>query len=103
MPCVGPIVTLHVRLVRLLPHPHITSNITIIAPGFNMVWRMLKPGAIIVMLLVMCGCGSNLTNLTCNVTIGPTQGIINHDSTQECINPGLVTLPDGNLLAAFYC
>jgi len=51
----------------------------------------------------LCGCGNNLANLTCNVSIGPTQDIINHDSTSGCINPGLATLPDGNLLAAFYC
>lgn len=67
-------------------------------------WKpVAKAGAVCVMLLILCGFGGGLWHRRCNVTIGPAQSVINHDSTQECINPGLVTLPDGHLLAAFYC
>jgi hypothetical protein len=56
--------------------------------------------ALFVMSLAVCGCFSG--NFICNVSIGPTQGIVIHSSS-FCAYPGLVTLPDGNLLAAFNC
>lgn len=48
----------------------------------------------------MCGCDGFFSNI-CNVSIGPTQGIVLHGV--DCAYPGLVTLPDGNLLTALAC
>ena len=55
--------------------------------------------ALFVMSLAVCGCESG--NLICNVSIGSTQSAISRGT--PCMEPGLVTLPDGNLLAAFNC
>ena len=52
--------------------------------------------------LLMCGCDGTFVNHRCNVSFGPTQGILIHNSN-NCIQPGLVVLPDGNLLAAYQC
>jgi hypothetical protein len=63
--------------------------------------------ALFVMSLAVCGCNS-LTSINfpdasngCNVSIGQTQGIISHHCSGYCSTPGLVTLPDGNLLTAY--
>lgn len=37
-----------------------------------------------------------------NVTLGTVQGVLNH-SDAACAYPGLITLPDGNLLASYDC
>jgi hypothetical protein len=63
----------------------------------------LKANGITVLLiasLTVCGCKMFHSNI-CNVSIGPTKGIVVQDSS--CSYPGLVTLPDGNLLAANTC
>jgi BNR repeat-like domain len=56
--------------------------------------------ALFIALLTVCGCESFHSNI-CNVSIGPTKGIVLQDNS--CNYPGLVTLPDGNLLAANPC
>ncbi len=56
--------------------------------------------ALLIASLTACGCESFHSNI-CNVSIGPTKGIILQD--KSCEYPGLVTLPDGNLLAANPC
>jgi hypothetical protein len=56
--------------------------------------------ALFLLLLTVCGCFS--ANFICNVSIGPTQGIVIH-GVKDCAYPGLVTLPDGNLLTAYVC
>jgi hypothetical protein len=53
-------------------------------------------------LLVANGCTNNRFIGNNNVSIGQTQGIL-IQSTSFCAYPGLVTLPDGNLLAAYQC
>jgi hypothetical protein len=53
-------------------------------------------------LLVASGCTSNRIISSDNVSIGQTEGILIH-STSFCAYPGLVTLPNGNLLAAYQC
>ena len=52
-----------------------------------------------VMSLAVCGCLSEY--FICNVSLGSTQGAIFRG--KYCRQPGLVTLPDGNLLTAFNC
>jgi hypothetical protein len=37
-----------------------------------------------------------------NVTLGTVQGVLNHSDAAN-IHPGLITLPDGNLLASYDC
>lgn len=49
---------------------------------------------------IMSGCTSN--NI-CNVSVASIKGTVFHDNHNHCAYPGLVTLPDGNLLAAFSC
>jgi hypothetical protein len=56
--------------------------------------------ALFIASLTMCGCESFHSNI-CNVSIGPTKGIVLQG--KSCDYPGLVTLPDGNLLAANPC
>lgn len=51
-------------------------------------------------LLLVCGCASFHSNI-CNVSLGPAKGVVIQDGS--CEYPGLVTLPDGNLLAADVC
>lgn len=63
--------------------------------------------ALLVVVLAMSGCVSIRqffppASNGCNVSIGPTQGIVVHD-VPFCAYPGLVKLPDGNLLAAYEC
>lgn len=49
--------------------------------------------------LAVCGCLSG--NHICNVSIGSTQSAISRGNA--CMQPGLVTLPDGNLLTTLNC
>ncbi len=62
------------------------------------VWSFVA--ALFVMSLTVCGCFN--ANFICNVSIGPTQGIVIH-GVKDCAYPSLVTLPDGNLLTAYAC
>jgi hypothetical protein len=57
--------------------------------------------ALFVMSLALCGCNDMSVNLICNVSIGPTQSAISRGNA--CMQPGLVTLTDGNLLVALNC
>lgn len=55
----------------------------------------------IILIFGLAGCGNG--NHICNVSLGSTQGVIFHDNHNHCAYPGLLTLPDGNLLAAYSC
>lgn len=71
----------------------------------RMTRRILSPlfaATLFAALLVASGCTINRIINNDNVSIGQTQGILIH-STSFCAYPGLVTLPDGNLLAAYQC
>jgi hypothetical protein len=52
-------------------------------------------------LLAACGCGAQLVDPICNVSIGSVQSTIAKNS--DCLFPALVTLPDGHLIAAEEC
>lgn len=66
----------------------------------------MKTWAVVLVLssafLLMCGCDGTFANNRCNVSLGPGQGLLKYNSN-NCIQPGLVVLPDGNLLAAYQC
>jgi hypothetical protein len=67
--------------------------------------RIVEPlfaATLFLVLLVASGCMINRIICNDNVSIGQTQGILVH-STSFCAYPGLITLPDGNLLAAYQC
>ena len=53
--------------------------------------------AVCALSLAANGCGNNI----CNVSIGSAKSAISRGNL--CMQPGLVMLPDGNLLAAFNC
>lgn len=54
-----------------------------------------------VVLIAACGCGAQLVDPICNISMGPVKSTIAKNS--NCLFPALVTLPDGNLLAAEEC
>ena len=55
----------------------------------------------LLLLSALCGCNF-ITNPNCNVTLGSVRGVLIHDSA-KCMEPALVRLPDGNLLASYPC
>jgi len=57
---------------------------------------------LLVSLLVVNGCNNQDANSICSVSLGTIQGTIS-DSSTFCAYPGLVTLPDGNLLTGYSC
>ena len=56
---------------------------------------------LIILSLAMGGCADQ--NNICNVSLGSTKGTIFQQNHNHCAYPGLVTLPDGNLLVAYSC
>ncbi len=62
--------------------------------------KMSRPilTAMLTLSLAVCGC---VATSICNVSVGPTEGIVLHGI--NCAYPGLVKLPDGNLLSALAC
>jgi hypothetical protein len=70
--------------------------------GFLKVKAWISAAGLSVAILTGCGYSKIDENHTCNVSLGPARGSLTHNA-DACIQPGLVVLPDGNLLAAYPC